>query len=111
MAPKWSQRIGAVARPHAADTETIAASFAGSGYPSGRRSIRGTGRKIAATAAKESWKPGSSRLYGFQPRRTATPTRRKYQRSLGREASQASDARPPATPARTTDDCQPTART
>jgi hypothetical protein len=67
--------------------------------------------KIAATAVNESWKPGSSRLYGFQPRRTAAPRRRKYHRSRGRATSQASDVRTPATPARTTDGCHPTATT
>ena len=66
---------------------------------------------MAATAANESWNPGSSRLYGFHASNTAAPTSRKYQRSRGREASQASEARPPATPARTTEGCQPTART
>ena len=67
--------------------------------------------KIAATAANESWKPGSSRLYGFQPSSKAAPSNRKYQRSRGRDASHASDASAPATPARTTDGCQPTAMT
>ncbi len=91
--------------------ETTSASFLGSGYPSSRRSSGGTRTKIAATAAKESWKPGSRRLYGFHASSTAAPSRRKYQRSRGREASHASEASAPATPALTTDGCQPTAST
>ena len=67
--------------------------------------------KIAATALNESWKPGSRRLYGFHASRTTAPTSRKYQRSRGREASHASEARPPATPALITDGCQPTVST
>jgi hypothetical protein len=66
---------------------------------------------MAATAANESWKPGSSSEYGFQPSSTTAPASRKYQRSLGRAASQASEASAPATPARTTEGCQPTAST
>ena len=38
-------------------------------------------------------------------------TSRKYQRSRGREASQASEASAPAIPARTTDGWSPTAST
>ena len=39
------------------------------------------GGKIAATAANESWKPGSRSVYGFHASKTAAPTRKKYQRS------------------------------
>ncbi len=66
---------------------------------------------MAATATKESWKPGSSSAYGFHASRTAAPTSAKYQRSRGLAASHASVASPPATPALTTDGCQPTAAT
>ena len=82
--------------------------------PDSRRAAlrtRGTATKIAATAANESWKPGSSSAVGIHAMSTSAPTARKCQRSLGRAASQARDASPPATPARTTDGCQPTART
>ena len=97
--------------PHAAATATVTAAERGSGYPSSTRTRRGTSTKIAATAANESWKPGSSSEYGFQTRSTSAPSSSMYQRSRGRASSQASEAIAPATPARTTEGCQPTART
>src|SRR4029453_3223390 len=106
-----SQRIGAVATPHAADTATTPASLAGTGNPSSRPRSGGTSTKIAATAAKESWKPGSSSVYGFHARRTRAPRRKKCQRSTGRAASQARETSAPDTPARMTEGCAPTART
>ena len=109
--PNCSQRIGAVAAPQATETASTSRAAAGTGYPSSHRCIRGTTTKIAPTAANESWKPGSSRLAGVQASRTAAPRARKCHRSRGRETSQASEASAPATPARTTDGCQPTART
>ena len=72
---------------------------------------RGTSVKIAATAANESWKPGSSRLYGLQASSTSAPSSRNHQRSRSRAQIHASDASAPATPARTTDGCAPTAST
>ena len=66
-------------------------------------------RKIAATAANESWKPGSSSERGVHASSTTAPTAIVCQRSLGRESSHASEARQPATAARTTEGCQPTA--
>ena len=75
------------------------------------RRTRGTATKIAATAANESWKPGSRSDVGIHASSTSAPTARKCQRSRGREASHASDASAPATPARATDGCQPTAST
>ena len=67
---------------------------------------------MAATAANESWKPGleeTVRVPGEQDGRA-----RRAGSTSGRAAgrpSHASDASPPATPARTTDGCQPTAST
>ena len=66
-------------------------------------------RKIAATAANESWNPGSSSERGVHASSTTAPIAIVCQRSLGRDSSHASDARQPATAARTTDGCQPTA--
>ena len=66
-------------------------------------------RKIAATAANESWNPGSSSDRGVQASSTTAPIAIACQRSLGRESSHATEARQPATAARTTDGCQPTA--
>jgi hypothetical protein len=37
---------------------------------------RGARKKIASTAANESWKPGSSALYGFHASRAAAATMR-----------------------------------
>src|SRR5436189_69162 len=93
--------------PHAPETATTSASECGTGYPANVCWRRGTTTKIAATAAKESWNPASSSEYGLHASRSAAPRSRKYQRSLGLDASQASEARTPATPARTTDGCQP----
>src|SRR5580765_6916877 len=67
--------------------------------------------KIAATAANESWKPGSNKVYGFHASRTSAPRSQKCQRSAGRAASQASETSAPDTPARRTDGCAPTAST
>jgi hypothetical protein len=58
----WSHEIGAVASPHAAETETVVRRARGPGYPSSSRPIRGARTKIAITAANESWKPGSRAL-------------------------------------------------
>ena len=71
--------------------------------------MRGSTRKIAATAANDSWKPGSSADRGIQARSTSAPTASACQRSRGRATIHASDASVPATAARTTDGCQPTA--
>ena len=71
--------------------------------------MRGSTRKIAATAAKDSWKPGSSADRGIHARSTSAPTASACQRSRGRATIHASDASVPATAARTTDGCQPTA--
>ncbi len=54
----WSHVTGAVARPHAVETPISCASPCETGYPSSARTTRGVTTKIAATAAKESWKPG-----------------------------------------------------
>src|SRR5439155_2275514 len=105
----WSHVTGAVARPHAVDTPMSCASPWDTGYPSSARTTRGVTTKIAATAANESWKPASNSAYGFQPRSTAAPTSSACQRSRSRPASQASDPRPAASAARTTDGCRPTA--
>jgi hypothetical protein len=110
-APKWRNAIGAVARPQAVDTATTSASGRGIGYPSSNRSRRGAPTKIATTAAKDSWNPGSRREYGFHASSTTAPASRKYHRSRGRAVSQANDTSEPATLARTTDGCQPTAST
>ena len=80
-------------------------------YPSSTRPSRGTSRKIAATATNESWKPASKSVYGFQASSATAPSNRKCQRSTMRALSQASDASPPAIPARITDGCGPTAST
>jgi hypothetical protein len=109
--PNCMSRIGAVATPHAPETATTSARERGTGYPANDCCRRGTTTKIAATAANESWKPASSSEYGLQASRSAAPRSRKYQRSLGREASHASEASAPATPARTTEGCHPTAST
>ena len=109
--PNCSQRIGAVAAPHAVDTARASRSQAGIGYPSSASRSLGSSRKIAPTAAKESWKPGSYREAGVQASSTAAPRARKCHLSRGRASSHASEASPPATPARTTDGCQPTAST
>src|SRR5215211_5594345 len=66
---------------------------------------------MAATAANDSWKPGSNSVYGFHARSTSAPSRKKCQRSTGRAASHASETRAPETPARMTDGCAPTAST
>ena len=55
----WSQRIGAVASPHAVETATHRRELAGQRVALERReraAARAT--KIATTAANESWKPG-----------------------------------------------------
>ena len=107
IVPNWSQRIGAVTRPQAAEIPTTSTSQEGMGYPSCHRWRRGIVTKIAATAANESWKPGSRSDRGVQASSTTAPIAIVCQRSLGRESSHASDARQPATAARTTDGCQP----
>ena len=108
--PKWSQTIGAVTRPHAPATTRISQRRRLIGYASGTPDRRGTTTKIAATAANESWKPGSSADRGIHASRISAPTARACQRSRGRATIQAREARTPATAARTTDGCQPTAR-
>ncbi len=95
--------------PHATATATRSHRPRGTGYASGTPETRGSTRKIAATAANESWKPGSSAEEGSQQRSTSAPTASACQRSRGRATIQASDASTPATAARTTDGCQPTA--
>ena len=109
--PNWSHRIGAVSRLQPSETATPIRTLRGSGTGSRRRAIRGTIVKIAATAANESWKPGSKRLYGFQPSSATAATSRAYHASRSLPLSQASEARDPATPARITDGCGPTAST
>ena len=66
---------------------------------------------MPATATNESWNPGSSSDAGVQTSSTSAPSARKCQRSRGLATSHASEASTPATPARTTDGCQPTAST
>ena len=83
----------------------------GSGEPASRTRVRGTAAKIAATAANESWNPGSKIDVGIQASRTSAPRARKCQRSRGLATSQASEASAPATAARATEGCQPTAST
>ncbi len=97
--------------PQAAEIATGARSREGSGYPSSTRWKRGTSRKIESTAANDSWKPGSSAFEGFQARSTIAATSSEYQRSRSRPLSHAMDASDPATPARITDGCGPTAST
>ena len=109
IAPKWSQTIGAVTTPHAIATTKTSKGLRGTGYASGIPATRGSATKIAATAAKDSWKPGSSPELGIQARSTSAPTASACQRSRGRATIHASDASTPATAARTTDGCQPTA--
>ena len=58
----WNHEIGAVASPHTAEIATAPRSQPGSGYPSSHTVNRGARKKIASTAANESWKPGSSAL-------------------------------------------------
>ena len=110
IVPNCSHRIGAVTRPQAAEMPTTSTTFPGTGYPSCHRRRRGIVRKIAATAANESWNPGSRSDRGVQASSTTAPIAIVCQRSLGRESSHATEARQPATAARTTDGCQPTAR-
>ena len=81
------------------------------GRPSSASRNRGAIRMIAATAANDSWKPGSSRLYGFTQSSTASPAAYRCHGSDGRDSSQAADASTPATPARTTDGDGPTSPT
>ena len=107
--PNCSHRIGAVTRPQAPEMPTISTSFHGSGQPSRQRRSRGTVSRIAATAAKESWNPGSSSERGVHASSTSAPRASTCHRSLGRDASHASDATQPAIAARTTDGCHPTA--
>src|SRR6185436_17033709 len=90
----WNHVTGAVASPHAIDTPMSCANPCDTGYPSSDRTTRGVTTKIA---------------YGFQPRSTAAPTSSACQRSRSRPASQASDPRPAASAARTTDGWSPTA--
>ena len=73
---------------------------------------RGTATKIAATAANESWKPGSSSDVG-RPREQDERAEREEVPAVARSRARARRATraPPATPARTTDGCQPTAST
>src|SRR5450759_4666196 len=82
-----------------------------SGDLSSRRSSGLTVTKMAMTAANESWKPGSKSERGFQTSNVRAPSSRKYQRSRGRAANQASEASDPATAALTTDGCKPTTST
>ena len=98
--PKWKRTIGAVASPHARRPPMHPQRLA---VPESRPTTcehAGRATKIAATAANESWKPGSSTAVGIHARSTSAPTARKCQRSRGRAVSQASDASAPATPAR-----------
>ena len=107
----WNHEIGAVASPHAAEIATAPRSQPGSGYPSSHSAKRGATRKIASTAANDSWKPGSRALYGLHASRTIAVTSRAWRASRCRPVSQASDPSAPAIPARSTDGCGPTAST
>ena len=108
--PNWSQRIGAVDEPAGRrDPDHLDEPASARDSPRCHRRRRGIVRKIAATAANESWKPGSSSDRGVQASSTTAPIAIVCQRSLGRESSHASEARQPATAARTTDGCHPTA--
>jgi hypothetical protein len=70
----WNQEIGAVASPQADDTATPVRRPDGSGKPSSQFLKCGASRKIAKTAANESWKPGSSALYGLHASRAIAAT-------------------------------------
>ena len=72
---------------------------------------RGTATKIAATAANDSWNPGSRSRRGHPGEQHERSDREEVPAVARAAASQASDASAPATPARATDGCQPTART
>ena len=99
-AANCSQRIGAVASPQATEMlEATSTQRTGPRQPLQRRSSHGAPAKIAATAANESWNPGSSSERGVQASSATAPSASTCQRSLGREASQASDATQPATAA------------
>src|SRR5215211_6126870 len=73
--------------------------------------IGGATVKIAATAANESWKPGSKTRYGFHARSATAPSSRTYHASRSLPVNHANEATAPAIAARTTDGCGPTATT
>src|SRR5215216_1549869 len=95
-AANWNQRIGAVTIPQAVEIATTGRSARGSGYPSRRRMIGGATVKIAATAANDSWKPGSKTRYGFHARSATAPSRRTYHASRSLPVNHATDATAPA---------------
>src|SRR5262245_52871573 len=82
-APRWSHTIGAVIAPQATATTVTSHTPLGTGYASGTPLVRGRVTKIAATAANDSWKPGSSADEGIQASRTSAPTASACQRSRG----------------------------
>ena len=112
IAWNWNQQTGAVPRPQAAEIATGARSREGSGYPSSTRWKRGTSRKIESTAANDSWKPGSSAFVGIpREKHDRRDEQRRTSAHARRPLSHARDASDPATPARITDGCGPTAST
>ena len=79
--------------------------------PPSARVRAGRRRRLPRRLRTRAGSPGSSAEVGAQARRTSAPTARKCQRSRGLATSHASEASPPAIPARMTDGCQPTAST
>ena len=65
--------------------------------------------RIAATAANESWNPGSSTVGGRHASSIRAPSAIACQPSVRRDASTATHATAPATVALATDGSQPTA--
>ena len=81
------------------------------GYPSSARVSGPPSTKIATTAANDSWNPASNSVYGFQASNTIAAKSSTCHASFDLPSSHAIDTAEPATAARTTDGCGPTAST